>query len=316
MRNNCHSLKLYRSTFFLCVLCCAILLSSHGFINGLPLPRAPLPPFRGIDQLFAIGPWGLWIGSLGSLLGNKRAHKLLFVNLSTSTSPKAESIRVGDLPAKTDNVTRLIALSDTHGKHGLFEIPDGDVLCHCGDVLLRYGYFGDYGAGKGGVEKFLNWMKEQPYSHKVWIAGNHDTFIQDFGFIDKNPAGPIAYLENNHTVVSGWKIWGSPYSLPTGTSNRAFQYDDETAKNALNMIDDDVDIVMTHSGALGDDVDRKISMRHKPVLWLCGHLHDMYGVPELVSETVKINCASTDMKYRARNYPIVIDIRNSRQRCK
>lgn len=32
---------------------------------------------------------------------------------------------------------RLVIVSDTHFMHDRFDIPDGDVLIHCGDSLMR-----------------------------------------------------------------------------------------------------------------------------------------------------------------------------------
>ena len=43
---------------------------------------------------------------------------------------------------------KLVFLSDTHNQHNLIDVPDGDIVIHCGDISGR-GY-------KSEVEAFLN----------------------------------------------------------------------------------------------------------------------------------------------------------------
>ena len=61
----------------------------------------------------------------------------------------------------------VLQISDTHGQHHLLtDLPDADIIVHCGDLT------------NDGTEEetldFLNWFIELPYAHKVFVIGNHD----------------------------------------------------------------------------------------------------------------------------------------------
>ena len=57
---------------------------------------------------------------------------------------------------------RLVCFSDTHGCHPYISIPDGDILIFAGDMC-------SYGHGKE-AKRFINWMRELPHMHKIFIA--------------------------------------------------------------------------------------------------------------------------------------------------
>src|SRR5215207_816279 len=65
---------------------------------------------------------------------------------------------------------RFVALSDTHGRHRSIRLPKGDVLLHAGDVS----YYGK----KEEVLDFLNWFSAQKFRYKIFIAGNHDFYLE------------------------------------------------------------------------------------------------------------------------------------------
>jgi calcineurin-like phosphoesterase family protein len=67
---------------------------------------------------------------------------------------------------------KIVCVSDTHGLHDNIsnEIPEGDVLIHCGDFTNS--------GEKEQIESFLRWMGSQPHKYKILIAGNHDITIQ------------------------------------------------------------------------------------------------------------------------------------------
>lgn len=77
--------------------------------------------------------------------------------------------------------TRLVCISDTHTQHNkLPELPTGDVLIHGGD-------FSDTGK-VGEIESFVNWFDSCNYRHRVFIAGNHDTAIDQEYYVDRGAA--------------------------------------------------------------------------------------------------------------------------------
>ncbi|HEU4469447.1 MAG TPA: metallophosphoesterase, partial [Flavisolibacter sp.] len=65
---------------------------------------------------------------------------------------------------------RFVAISDTHGKHRTIRLPKGDVLLHAGDI--------SYGRKKEEVADFLGWFAKQDFAYRIFIAGNHDFFLE------------------------------------------------------------------------------------------------------------------------------------------
>lgn len=63
-------------------------------------------------------------------------------------------------------LTRIVCISDTHSNHN-FDIPDGDILIHAGD-LTRSGRPDEF-------KQVINWLKTlKKFRLKLIIAGNHD----------------------------------------------------------------------------------------------------------------------------------------------
>ena len=72
---------------------------------------------------------------------------------------------------------KILHISDTHGFHGMF--PDSkfegvDVVVHSGDCSN----WRDVGRNSVEVKDFIEWYKNVPVKHKIFVAGNHDTSIE------------------------------------------------------------------------------------------------------------------------------------------
>merc|ERR1711959_522536 len=61
---------------------------------------------------------------------------------------------------------KVVACSDTHGKHRDVTVPEGDVFIHAGD-------FTEFGKEED-VLDFNEWLGELPHKHKFVINGNHE----------------------------------------------------------------------------------------------------------------------------------------------
>jgi len=66
-------------------------------------------------------------------------------------------------PKKT---LRFVVISDTHNRHDMLKLPEGDVLIHCGDMS-------DDGA-LSEITVFNEWLGTTPYKHRIVINGNHE----------------------------------------------------------------------------------------------------------------------------------------------
>ncbi|CAD8061222.1 unnamed protein product [Paramecium sonneborni] len=224
----------------------------------------------------------------------------------------------------------FVCISDTHGLLGTSPdknasksiMPKGDVLIHCGD-------FTNYGEIEG-IRKFKKWLIEQPFKHKILIAGNHDRSFDQIKYPQlynqmkeeiEDLKNQCHYLYNNSCIIEGYKIWGSPYSLEF--CNWAFQLDPRNAKQFWNQIEEGTDIVVTHgpsyghgdlvdnSGNVGDiELLNKIK-QIKPKYHLFGHIHEGYGITEeKVDENIIkfVNCSSLNEYYKITNLPYIFEL--------
>ena len=63
------------------------------------------------------------------------------------------------LPTKNPAATRFVCISDTHGRHRLLDIAEGDVLIHSGDITM---------CGKPEIlEDFNKFLGELPHPYKI-----------------------------------------------------------------------------------------------------------------------------------------------------
>ena len=208
---------------------------------------------------------------------------------------------------------KIVFISDTHGQHRkLKNLPKADLIINGGDVSKL---------GKDHeVEDFIHWFLRLDYSHKIFIAGNHDFYFEDYSrdFIQEKLTSNCHYLCNSGVEIEGVKIWGSPVT-PT-FFNWAFNVDRGKAiEKYWNMIPIDTDILLTH-GPVKGILDRTISdinagcedllntvKKVKPKFHLFGHIHEAYG-KEKVKETTFVNGSLLNEKYELVNSPVEIDL--------
>ena len=203
---------------------------------------------------------------------------------------------------------QIVCISDTHCQEADLVIPDGDMLIHAGDLTLR-------GTALQ-INQSLAYFAKLPHKYKVVIAGNHD-----FGFESKNPdiviPPEIIYLENNSITIEGIKIWGSPVCTPY--YEWAFMWDERKREILYESIPDDIDIVINHGPAYGilDFTTKQTNAgcefllkrlkEIRPKLFVCGHIHENYGVVEV--DGIKfVNAAILNRQYTIANEPVMVTI--------
>lgn len=145
---------------------------------------------------------------------------------------------------------RITCLSDTHGDHNLIgavkwngklsypALPEGDVLVHAGDTTAR-GLYTETLA-------FINWMGDQPFKHKVLIAGNHDATFEsnEFEMREYCLAAGINYLRDSQCIINGVKFYGSPYTPPFYDWH--FMEDESKLYERWSRIPFNTDVLITH----------------------------------------------------------------------
>ncbi|KFA55536.1 hypothetical protein S40293_02014 [Stachybotrys chartarum IBT 40293] len=179
---------------------------------------------------------------------------------------------------------KVVCISDTHDQ--TVEIPEGDILIHAGD-LTNAGTVSD-------IQKQLDWLKSQPHSIKIVIAGNHDSYFDPTSRVEEDVRSRakvnlngLVYLESSMTVqeIKGRRlnIFGVPDIPKCGPKNFAFQYTDKDHP-WLSKVPPQTDILITHCPPkFHKDLDlgcphllREV-WRVKPRLHVFGHVHWAYG---------------------------------------
>jgi Icc-related predicted phosphoesterase len=176
---------------------------------------------------------------------------------------------------------RVVAVADTHQRHGSLKIPDGDLFIHAGDLTER-GTLGE-------LAEIRDWFRSLPHKHKIFIAGNHDfAFEQNAKAAQALFAGVATYLEGESIHVGGLHIWGGPWQ--PWFHSWAFNVERGNAIDALwQRIPTGVDVLVTHGPPLGfgdrvwsgervgcADLLRRIK-KQQPREHLFGHIHEDPG---------------------------------------
>jgi len=116
-----------------------------------------------------------------------------------------ESVQaVPEAPGSGETSMRLVCISDTHGDHEAVSLPAGDVLVHSGDVTAH--------GTESDLTGFLEWFGRQNFAHKIFVAGNHDTWLESEPEKTQemaNAAG-VTWLNDSGIEINGFRFWGSP----------------------------------------------------------------------------------------------------------
>lgn len=209
---------------------------------------------------------------------------------------------------------KIIAISDTHSRHQELELPEADIILHAGDIS----YFAKKGVQE--IADFIKWFASQKAKYKVFIAGNHDLFLEkeESFFRGILPEG-VYYLNDESITIEGIKIWGSP--ITPWFHEWAFnRYRGPDIKKHWDKIPDDVDILLTHGPAMGildsagndsvgcADLFQAI-YRTKPSIHIFGHIHrNSQTSMEINGKTIQFyNAALVDSTYKIKNSPHIIE---------
>lgn len=201
---------------------------------------------------------------------------------------------------------KIVFISDTHGYLRERDIPEGDVLIHCGDACSSGQMFE--------FERFVDQIREIACRFKVtlYTPGNHDRCVQAMPQIcremfDGNVNEPRKMLLHEPFEFEGVKFFGSPWTPEF--FNWAFMYPREKGKEIWATVPDNTDVLFTHGMpyCVLDRVDedehagcRDLRARIaaiKPKVFAGGHLHLEGGQRAEINGTTFINAAICDDSY-------------------
>ncbi len=214
---------------------------------------------------------------------------------------------------------KITFISDTHNKHKQItqDLPGGDLLIHAGDISSR-GYEHE-------IKDFCKWFNSiDNYTHKIFIAGNHDWGFQNNTEKVKEileTYKSIDYLQDNCILVGEdmVKIWGSPWQPEF--YNWAFNLPirGEELQQKWEMIPQDTDILITHGPAwgwvdkvlgqyenLGCELLAQRITQIKPKIHVCGHIHSGHGY-QFDGYTHYINASVLSEQYTYHYKPLNVE---------
>lgn len=217
---------------------------------------------------------------------------------------------------------KLIAISDTHGAYyQLGDLPKGDILVHAGDWTYHSSHLDTI--------SFLKWIQTQPHKHKIFIAGNHETWVEKnpevFAQLKNEYAPDCIYLNDSGVEVEGLKIWGSPVTpyFLDWAFNRERGPDIQAH---WDKIPDDTNVLITHGPIVGildyvieyghkirhvgcQNLDQTIRTRLKALrAHIFGHVHAPGGKKEVWDNVVYVNAAVVNEDYQLANEPQIIGL--------
>lgn len=208
---------------------------------------------------------------------------------------------------------RLVCISDTHGDHRKVQVPEGDVLIHAGDVT-------GHGTESDFID-FLAWFDAHPHEYKLFIAGNHDLYLES------NPIEAKRHVDNTGSVwlndsgidIEGVQFWGSPITLRF--HDWAFMRNPgDDIEQHWTQIPQNTQVLITHGPPFGilDHVRRLDGSEEQtgcPQLFdtilnrslkahIFGHIHEEFGA--LSQHGVDfLNVSTMNQSYRIANPPVI-----------
>ncbi len=173
----------------------------------------------------------------------------------------------------------LCLVADTHRRHRELEIPECDILIHCGDFCS----FGN--EDEKALDDADSWFAEVPAKHVICIGGNHDPLLQSREFRFAH----ATFLEDKLVEIEGLSIYGSPWC--PDLSDFAYYAPEDQLIERWKRIPEGIDILVTHTPPFGF-LDLPTSgtvhlgcphllaelSRIQPRLHVFGHVHASHGI--------------------------------------
>lgn len=219
---------------------------------------------------------------------------------------------------------KITFISDTHTKHNQIT---NDLLKDGGDILIHAGDFMNSGYNPMEAIQFFQWYdKIDNYDTKIFIAGNHDRYMQNEpeevkGLLTGYKT--IEYLMDEDMSIydmdedTSIKIYGSPWSPYFYNWAWNLPRNGPELQEKWGNIPDDTDILICHTMPWGH-LDITDNMRVgcellrfrvdeiKPKIFVGGHIHSGYGY-KFDGHTHFFNASVLNEQYMYQNLPLNIE---------
>ena len=197
---------------------------------------------------------------------------------------------------------KIVAMSDSHGKHHELDVPEGDVFIHAGDAT-NIGRLHE-------LENFSAFINALPHPHKIIVAGNHDPCYEKYNFNDF--FHDAHFLVDECVVIDNVKFYGSPWT----PAHWAYHCEKECLYQKWQNIPPGIDVLVTHlppCGILDFDVNAQMHQgcadlvahvqKVKPKYHIFGHVHTNGTMQR--GDTTFVNASVCGSGYRLQYSPYV-----------
>lgn len=221
-------------------------------------------------------------------------------------------------------MTKVLCISDTHYPFdpAIWEekIEQCDMIVHAGDL----GMWGDLKEWPSRLESL---QKLASYGKPVYFCpGNHDTAFDSYverymlhkdlensgicasAIAEETPAGRLLMMPWV-TNLEGWAFNRTEEELSYILDNAVPSYDKIDVIVSHAPVRGILDWVDADNPAVGCKayLDLFARLKHKPKLWVCGHIHESYG-EGCVGGTIFVNASHCNKDYKMVNAPILVEI--------
>src|SRR5690625_565574 len=149
---------------------------------------------------------------------------------------------------------RILHLSDTHNQHkNLGNLPEADLIIHSGDF--------SFAGTESEFRDFLKWFLDLNYQYKIFIGGNHDSFLEENSRKEIQSILPknCHYLCHSGVTIENIKFWGVPMFVSEDIDGSYFEQ--------IKKIPADIDVLVCHHPPLGIlDLDATVKPRCSELL--------------------------------------------------
>lgn len=207
----------------------------------------------------------------------------------------------------------IICISDTHTYED-FEVPDGDILIHSGDISFR-GTFAE-------MNRAMIWLGKFPHKYKIFVAGNHDWLAEQDPSLMKALAeeNGVIYLDDSGVEVMGLRVWGSPVQ-PEFCSWAFNRKRGEEIARHWAKIPNDTQVLITHGPPMGildklengmlvgcEELRKRVDQLEDLRLHCFGHIHCGAGKYVAYSGKIFVNAAICTEEYKPIQQPHMITL--------
>lgn len=228
---------------------------------------------------------------------------------------------------------KVVAMSDLHGTLlPVEDIEPCELVCISGDIVPLNVQANSRKTKSWLRNKFKPWCESLPCDKVVFIAGNHDFYLQDLDFMYSvfPKDGKVTYLfHEGYTYTSKdgkeYSIFGTPYCKIFG--NWAFMDTNERLIELYEDIPENLDILLTHdqpygwgdileqlitpwadSSHIGNQPLAQAILKKQPKYLFCGHLHSTTHNCVEIGKTKRYNVSIKDERYDPVYDPLLLDI--------